>query len=281
MDTQQVQRISAAENPAAAQAVAEAFLSAEAAVADEPFEPVFIQRPPDCSVVLPGGLLDMDGNVVTDAEVWELTGEDEEALAKADATKNIGRFISTLLKRGVVRIGEEEPVSKGTLDSLLIGDRDMLLLAIRKATYGHEMEYGTRCPYCFEQLEAVIDLNTDVPIKKMDEPKHSYEVPLRNDKKAVVRLAQGEDQDKILSLVGKSVPEMNTALLGSCVLTIDGNPTQGAASVRALGMQDRKTLLDFITAEQPGPKYEEVKINCPACEREVSLDIDLGVLFRG
>jgi hypothetical protein len=39
-------------------------------------------------------------------------------------------------------------------------DVDTLLVAIRIATYGHEMPFGTACPACKEESEQVVDLRT-------------------------------------------------------------------------------------------------------------------------
>ena len=66
---------------------------------------------PDTSVTLPAGAV-IDGKVYTTAEVRELTGEDEEALAKARMTGNGAKFVSVLLQRGTVSIGPKPSTSE-------------------------------------------------------------------------------------------------------------------------------------------------------------------------
>lgn len=269
--------VSSAENPEQAAQVAQDLLS------DKPrddFEPIVLQPPPDATVTLPGGLLEPDGSIITDAEVRELTGADEEALSKADAGRKLDRFIEVTLTRAVVRVGHYEPPSKDVLGALLIGDRDMLMLAIRKATYGNNVDYSTRCPECQEVLDIVLDVDDDIPIRKLENPEQRrFEVPLRKGGAATVRLPVGEDQNAVLTS-NKNVAETNTLLLSRCLIAVNGVPVTGG-SARSLGMADRKAILDFFIDQQPGPRFEEVKAACPMCEKDVPLMLDWADLFRG
>lgn len=271
-------RISAAAAPEEANAAAAALLGDS----PEPFTPVIMPEPVSGLVTLPGGVMLPEGGRVVEAEVRELTGADEEALSKSDGGTNFGRFIQITLQRGTLRIGDWEPPDRSLLDSLLLGDRDTLLLAIRKATYGNEMPHTARCLACGEVLDIVLDLNTDIPMKELENPENRrFTVPLRRGV-AVVRLPTGADQNVVLNMKGKTVPEMNTELLSRCVIEINGEPVASRPEpVRALGMADRQTLLTFFTDTQPGPKYEGVKVPCASCERDVPLNIDLADLFRG
>ena len=84
--------ISAAANPALANNLINSAL-AEAPVQQE----VKITPPSDTVVTLPGGYLTATGEIITEAEVRELNGSDEEAIAR---TANIGKAILTILHRG-------------------------------------------------------------------------------------------------------------------------------------------------------------------------------------
>ena len=91
--------------------------------------------PPNDLVDLPGGIIRAD--VIRTAVVRELTGKDEEALARASQSLNPFHFVNTLLECGVVRFGQEdESETRQLLKEALIGDRDALILGIRRATYG-------------------------------------------------------------------------------------------------------------------------------------------------
>src|SRR5215469_729441 len=98
-----------------------------------------IALPPSDLITLNGGLVKGD-KVINTAIVKELTGEDEEALARA-AQANYFHFIDRLLRCGVVQLGDEpKSQTEQLLGKLLIGDREQLLLGIREATYGDEIE---------------------------------------------------------------------------------------------------------------------------------------------
>lgn len=243
----------------------------------------FITPPPVGVYTLPGGgLIDADGTCHDEVEVRELTGADEERLSKAEANKNMGRYMQTIVKCGLVRIGEHERPSQRLLDELLIGDRSMILHAIRRATYGDEMALTMICPKCGAAIDANYDLANEIPIKKLDDlSQRRLEVKLRHDRVAVVRIPTAGDQDALFALQGKTLAEANTVLLSRCLISIDGMPANSMEAALALGAKDRGTLLDEMTEAQPGPKYGEVMIECPGCNSESPSVISLLDLFRG
>lgn len=243
----------------------------------------FIAPPPESVFKLPGGgLLDPNGVLHDEVEVKELTGADEEALSKAEVTKSMSRYITTIVKRGLVRIGAHEKPDDKLLSELLVGDREMIELAIRRATYGDELELTMVCPNCSTAVDAVYDLATEIPIRKLDDPfKRTVEVEMRDGRVAVARLPVAADQDVLLGLTGKTLAEANTVLLSRCLISIGGIPTGGVPVVQALGIMDRRAILDEMTKVQPGPKYGEVMVECPGCNSESPSVITLIDLFRG
>src|ERR1700730_8114610 len=56
---------------------------------------------PDTFVKLPAGLI-VDGKLINEAEVQELTGEHEEKLAKIRLSSNPAKYLNTLLQCGTV-----------------------------------------------------------------------------------------------------------------------------------------------------------------------------------
>ncbi|HET7110108.1 MAG TPA: hypothetical protein VFI41_04510 [Gemmatimonadales bacterium] len=269
------QGIDARQNPDAAnQAVADIFAASTRDTA-------VIEDPPDGSVELPGGYIHpADGKLYAEAEVRELTGVDEEMLAKPEVTKSLGRFTQLLLQRGVTRIGPFENPSNSIIGSLLVGDRDMLLVAIRRATYGDDLEMEVGCPACGEQLDLKYDLGKDIPVKQMENPlERAFTYTTKKGRQLQANLAVGVDQEAILNASNKTVPELNTLLLSRCVMDKAGVPL-GVEGIRALGIHDRRELLKQITERQPGPKYQSLDITCPVCAKEFPLSLTLYDLFR-
>jgi hypothetical protein len=271
-------------NPGAANAAIAAML----AQGEEVKKPE-IALPAGGNFRLPGGYaLGNDfANVRYDAEVRELTGADEEAITKA-RSGGVGTFITTLLACGTVSVGDEAS-GPTVLDNLLLGDRDMLLLEIRRATYGEEIVWERySCPWCGEEFRLAVTLD-EIPIRSLEDPSQRiFEVELRRGRKAFVRLPVGSDQKAILAVVDRATEsEQNTLLLSRCLISVveaDGSEnavTGNPEFARSLGIVDRKSILDAIEEKQPGPQYNDVKFLHDSCGKEVPLMISAGDLFQG
>lgn len=242
-----------------------------------------IEDLPDTYVKLPAGLV-IDGKVIQDAEIQELTGEHEEKLAKARTSNNAAKFVNTLLQCGTVAIGDT-PATAEILDSLLQGDLDTLMLGIRRATFGDEFEvYGVECPSCGEANDLNLNLK-DIPVQELDDPEtRDFIVDLRKGRQARIQFPTGAVQNEIFKKQ-MSIPEMNSLTLASCVISFinpDGSEilSTGLADVKKLGLVDRKTLQDYIYDNQPGPRYDQVTALCSSCEGEVLVPLNVGILFR-
>lgn len=233
---------------------------------------------PSGQVELPGGWFDPQGNLLTSAVVKELTGHAEEKLSRIDLQANFPLFLQTLTRFGLENIGGHEPTDQ-MMNDLLIGDREALILGIRIATYGPEVEMHIQCPECRAEEDIAIELDKDIPVDKMAEPeKREYEVELRNGRTAIVHPTTCGIQDLIWD-PKKTAAEMKTAALDRCVRTIDGRPVT-TEEIRDLGLADRNALITKLTDLQPGPDFGGVKIPCESCGQEFNILLDLTDLFR-
>lgn len=264
--------ISAAANPALANNLLQSAL-AETPVQEE----VKITPPSDTVVTLPGGFLTATGEIITEAEVRELNGSDEEAIARAT---NVGRALLTVLQRGTVRIGNERADEK-LLDQLLSGDRDMLVLAIIKATFGKTADIGGYCEGCGDVKTVQIDLDTDIKVKALMDPMNDrvFTVDGRN-RTYTVQLPTGVTQKEMLQNPDKTSAELTTLMLENTVLKIDDSPVLSKIQVQNLGLVDRRTISEAINKRLCGPQFDAVKVSCPDCESEVSVPVNFGTLFR-
>ncbi|HSU41375.1 MAG TPA: hypothetical protein VLJ38_17480, partial [Polyangiaceae bacterium] len=102
-------------------------------------------------VSLPCGL-ERRGRFLRTARLRPVSGADEVALA--DAPAFAAARVSALLARCVERIGDERP-SLADVRDLLVGDREALLLHLRRLTFGEELTCVLTCPRagCGEVLE--------------------------------------------------------------------------------------------------------------------------------
>lgn len=240
-----------------------------------------IEELADDEVRLSGGYIGPDGTLYTSAVVRELTGEDEEVLARARVNSfNLVRFTRALLG-AVVSIGDIEytnEVGKG----LLLGDREDLILGIRRATFGKDLTYVDHiCPGCGEKLDITIDLSTIETKKLADPEKREYEVPLRKGV-ALVRIPTVADSDAVMEQPILNEAEQNTLILSRCVISISGKKVNGSKdAVKKLGSSDRQAIVKFFSEIQPGPLYDEVKSKHEVCETEFPLFLTVDDLFRG
>lgn len=245
--------------------------------------PPIIRDPQDGFVTMPGGL-EVNGKIVTEVEIQELNGGHEEKISRARTSSDPGKFISTILQCGIVAIGDSDDFD---VDDLLVGDRDFLLLAIRKATYGSEIEFGEQeCPVCFQTFDMVGDLEA-VPVKSLGKnDEREFEVPLRKGGSATVRLANGADQKVFMEDPDLTLAERNTLLLSRVIsyITFPNGQVEDVVAlprlVRDLGIVDRQNILNAISERQPGPRYDEFSVEHD-CGTKVSAPVGLVSLFPG
>ena len=265
--------IKAADNPALANKLI------QEAVAETPVQKkeVEITSPSDTIVTLPGGYLTSTGEVITEAEVRELNGKDEEAIARANTT---GKAMLTILQRGTVRVGNQEATDE-VLDKMLSGDRDMLLLSIFKATFGNEAPVGAYCSTCSEFKTVDVDITADIKVNKLKDPINDrvFIVKGRN-KNFTVQLPTGITQKELMLNADKTAAELNTLLLENTVVKIDDSPVLSKLQVQNLGLVDRKKIIAEINERIAGPQFDNLTVVCPDCEGEVTVPINLGTLFR-
>lgn len=234
----------------------------------------------DNEVDLPGGLVDrIAGTVEKTAEVRELDGEDEEAILRASG--NFAKMLDTILQRGVVSIGDK-PAKRDLLDRLLSGDRDTLLVAIRRVTFGNEWEITGRCPECRTEQTLIVDLTTDIPYQTLDDPfaDSRFEFECGTGKKVRVNLPDGAVHRALAAVEEANEGVMNSVLLARCVEEIDGQPVLSPHTVKkALTMRERHEIIKEINQRTPGPRLAEVKRPCSSCEAEIALPLSLASLF--
>lgn len=231
---------------------------------------------PDTLVRLPGGYLSDTGEILYEAEVRELNGHDEEALAKSP---NMGRALLTILERGLVRIGSEK-ASKQILDDLLMGDRESILLGIRCATFGNTVDISRQCPFCGQDGTYRIDLLKEVPVVRLERPEDRvFTVTCRAGEVEVI-LPTGATHKDLLSNPDRSIAELNSKIMADCVRSVNGVPSRGLHTVKGLGMQSREVITQAISDRNPGPRLEKVTDRCGTCDREMPLALSMSALFR-
>lgn len=247
----------------------------------KPAVPLMPPLPAD-TVTLPGGYLDEDGVLHTECRIREINGSDEEAMARElrNPTINIPKVVDLLLKRCVLGVGSYESTPK-LLGQMLSGDRSALMLAIRILTFGTDWEVPDfPCRLCGQNFGVVIELEHDIPIKKMENPMvQDVEVSLRNGHLALVHMLTGDVQLEMVGDGNRTGPEEATICIDRSIRSLDGNPVMGHIAQK-MSMADRRKIIQAMSDAQPGPQMEEVVVSCTECGREATYQLNLVDLFR-
>jgi hypothetical protein len=267
--------VNAADNPDLANKLVSEALSATDKGAETFRQESTIKPPSNPVVELLAGIRVPFGEPITYAEVRELTGADEEAISRLP---DLSKGLMLMLDRAVVKLGNKKP-DADLMDIMLAGDRELLLLAIRKLTFGNELTVrGPLCGSCPDEITLIVDLEKDVAYKKLEgDPEFTVDCkigPVR------VKLPTGITQKALVASTNKTAPELDTVVLKDCVLEIAGNPVIGPTAVLNLSVMDRRTILNAISDRNPGPQLSETKKSCPNCGQEVSLPLTLADLFQ-
>jgi hypothetical protein len=233
------------------------------------------------TVELPAGWIAPNGRLYQEAVVRELTGYDEEKLSRIDPNKNVAHYVTELLSLGVEMLGDQKP-SKEILRDLVVGDRDALVLGIRRATYGNDVVLKLTCTECGEDSEVTVSVTDDIKVKPLEDPlQRLFPVKLKHGE-AQITLMNGWMQENFGdAFVKKTKAEMDTRILQKCVVEINGiKVLENDDAVKRLSSADRATLIDAITEHQPGPQLGEIEVPCATCGAEYPISLGLGNLFR-
>jgi len=266
--------LNAATNPELANQIIDSVMSAPAPREEAMDEPEIV-LPQDRTSDLPGGYVTALGEIVTEVEVRELNGRDEEIIAKSTS---VIKTMQSVLERGVVRVGTEK-ATPALLDQLLSGDRDWLLVNIFAATFGKDLEVEPFCAACGERVSAVVDI-LEVPVHRLDS---AYERNFTVDCKVGtvdVTLPTGKTQRAMMAVQDKSVAEMSTALLSDCVMKINGTPLFSPNLILELSIRDRRKISEEIVKRNPGPRLQDVTVPCPQCSVELEVPLSTAALFQ-
>jgi hypothetical protein len=239
----------------------------QAIVGDMPL----MDAPPDTHVKLCRGLFQGTG-YATNAEIKELSGDDEEYIARSLAGSDSLSLVNAMLTYGVLSIGSVDLRSKtpvdriGYINQLLVGDKELLFLRILQITFGDERVVDTICPVCEKRIEVVYHISKDIPIRELTDERPTYDFVLRNGDRLEYRLVTGDDQTEATKRRASMLPEQNSILLSRCIVSVNGRPLVDPLHfAKALSAGDRRNLLKEINLHQPGPHFEEVKLPCAEC----------------
>ena len=210
------------------------------------------------------------GSRYLEAVVRPLTGEDQEFLLEEAASSPPAQRATALLGRCTVRLGPVSPVSEPQIRGLCAGDREALLLHLRRITFGDRAQSTVECPEpgCGQRIDLdfrirdlLLPASTEAPASYQDEfaaGPATYRVRFR--------LPTGADQEAAVEAAGGDVARGVRALLARCVESCEP-PPEGWPPPLVEGISQRMAQLD------PQAQVELAAV-CPSCGAEFETLLD-------
>lgn len=245
-----------------------------------------IAAPEDTTVELVRGLVDPEsGDWQTHAHVRELTGVDEEYLARIETKQNVtyADYMTALLKRATLSVGSiDVQKNPAALDNLIIGDRDSIFLGIIKCTYGPERTFSTTCNACQQKNDITINIDDDFKSEKPSiDLRKPIPVTLRNGEVVNLRLPTGADSSFVATKATNPAHQATLMLSRCTVWSEEDRPSNVEEWARNLSVMDRNTLVKTLTGIEVGPKIGEVNVQCAHCQENIRIMIDWISLLLG
>jgi hypothetical protein len=231
------------------------------------------------TVTLPGGVW-LDGVRYQEAGLRPLAGADEAFLVESGASLLPAQRVTALLMRCLTHLGPLNAISKGIIQSLTVGDREALLLHLRRLTLGDRMECVLSCPQadCGEKMDLTLEVS-DLLVPPYTHAQEWYERPVAENGtsyQARFRLPTGADQEAAAPLAQDNPQAAADLMLRRCVEGVikdtDDKPT---ADWPAAVLQQVPALMAELDAQA------ELLLNltCPACGHAFSATFDTAAYF--
>lgn len=243
-----------------------------------------IRDPEDPVIRLPRGYLH-NGKWQTTSSVRELTGADEELLARK---KNPLDYFDSVLALGVEHLGDvdllAQPMSEREriLSQLLTGERELLFLAVLRATFGNERDLQFQCGSCGSDYTTTLLLDHDFVLKDTlgFDPPSTYEFTTSKGDVVEYRLVNGADQRAAASKPNATVAEQNSLILSATISRVNGDHMINRDDyVKTMSMRDRRDLINDMEERQPEID-NELELECQSCGVKNKILLNWGDLFR-
>jgi hypothetical protein len=223
---------------------------------------------PPVAVSIPGGSWEAQGVRRCDAAVRPL-GPWDALFAFEDATamKPV-EFATALLARCVITVGGDPVTGVDTVRRLTMGDREALLLHLRRVSYGDRMELVMTCPHCRQRLDiSVRASDLLLPIYETAAPDYERWVGAGPDARLIrFRLPRGGDLELAASAGAGSAVSL---LIETCVDSRNQAAEEGLAEAldEAIGQLDPQAELRF-------------NLICPVCSVSIEGELNMASHLR-
>jgi hypothetical protein len=211
-------------------------------------------------------------------EVYYMTAAEEDILTSQNLLQS-GKVLDILLA-STIRDKQIDPAS------LLVGDRNAILMWLRVTGYGADYPVSIRCAHCAHDFKQEFDL-TKVTLKDIESPsdKMTFELPVS---KSVVqfRFLTGSDE----SVLEKSMSRRTTNRLATSsiittrlrlsIVSVDGDDDKVMIHnfVKSMSVADSRAFRIYLEAVEPSLDMGQ-DTHCPMCDLVERVDVPITAQF--
>ena len=219
-------------------------------------------------------------------EIRFMTAKDEDILSS-----------ETLIKKGIAieRFMQNILVDKRIkTSSLLIGDRNAIIIAARRSGYGAMYETKVMCPDCGERSQFTFDLNEPKIQESIIDEKFNISatnkgtfivVPPLTGYKIELRLLTGKEETHLAERMrtAKKKKQQESIIsdqLKLMIVSVEGHEDQQVVNtyVNNMTTQDSRYLRQAFKAITPDVRVAD-DFECPSCGHEQELEVSFGADF--
>lgn len=230
-------------------------------------------------VLLPGGCW-LDGVRHSEARLHPLDGRDEAFLVEDAAGLLPAEQVTALLTRCLSRLGPHDQVTAEQVRGLTVGDREALLLHLRRLTLGDAMQCVLSCPNpaCGQKMDLELRAS-HLLLPPYPGAQPHYETTITENGSAYdvrFRLPTGSDQEAAALRASVDPQTAAELILRRCVDSVtskdEEEPFDDWPAVVSEQIPERMAELD--------PQAEIIlNLTCPACGHTFSTTFDTATFF--
>jgi len=229
---------------------------------------------------MPNGFV-FEGERYRDAKLRAIDGDDEAAIREFSPSLLPVERISMLLSRCLVSLGPKTKIDVADVRSLTVGDRDSLLLQLRRLTYGDKVHSVLICPQtgCGEKMDLKLNIS-DFLVPPNKQAKEIYEMEVNQKDisyKVDFRLPTGADQEAVVRMGINDIESASMRLLQLCILEVKKNGRK-VKSGNNLPLAVSEALSQRMAELDPQAEIL-LKMPCSVCKQEFVANFDIGDFY--
>lgn len=234
-------------------------------------------------VELPCGFV-FEGKRHLYAEFVPMSGKVRRAISKKSVRDDFVKVSDIVLRMCVKRFGPVETTSAKTLQQATLGDRDYLLMEIRRESMSEELRAIVQCQSCRKQIQVTFHLD-EIEVVKLKEG--GFEIHdgrlcfrIQSTEHRLDALCQfpiGENQGLIVDYLDENPTDAQYRLYAACLLDFNGQ--KGPFDTYFFDELPVAQIDEFtrqFAAKKPGPVFEQ-KVSCPSA----GCGADIAFTFEG